>query len=41
MTADGLVAVKLRRPFQGCTVSVEMDPLSLISPLAASVHAPW
>ena len=40
LTADGLVAVKLKRPFRDGTVSVEMDPLSLISRLAASVHAP-
>jgi hypothetical protein len=40
LAADGLVAVKLKRPFRDGTVSVEMDPLSLISRLAASVHPP-
>jgi Putative transposase len=40
LTADGLVAVKLKRPFRDGTVSVEMDPLALISRLAASVHPP-
>ena len=40
LTADGLVAVKLKRPFRDGTVSVEMDPLSLISRLATSVHPP-
>ncbi|MES1256060.1 MAG: transposase [Acidobacteriota bacterium] len=40
LTTDGLVAVKLKRPFRDGTVSVEMDPLSLISRLAASVHPP-
>jgi Putative transposase len=40
LTADGLVAVKLKKPFRDGTVSVEMDPLALISRLAASVHPP-
>jgi hypothetical protein len=40
LTADGLVAVTLKKPFRDGTVSVEMDPLSLISRLAASVHPP-
>jgi Putative transposase. len=37
LTDDGLVAVKLKKLFRNGTVSVEMDPLSLISRLAASV----
>ncbi len=40
MTDDGLVAVQLKKPFRDGTVSVEMDPLSLVSRLAASVHSP-
>jgi Putative transposase len=32
--------LKLKKPFRDGTVSVEMDPLSLISRLAASVHPP-
>ena len=38
MTDEGLVAVQLKKPFRDGTVSVEMDPLSLVSRLAASVH---
>ena len=40
LTDDGLVAVQLKKPFRDGTVSVEMDPLSLVSRLAASVHPP-
>jgi Putative transposase len=40
LTAAGLVAVKLKKPFRDGTVSVEMHPLALISRLAASVHPP-
>src|SRR5450432_266500 len=40
LTADGLVAVTLKKPFRDGTVSVEIDPLSLISRLATSVHPP-
>jgi hypothetical protein len=40
MTENGLVAIKLKRPFRDGTTSVEMDPLSLLSRLAASVHPP-
>ena len=40
MTDEGLVAVQLKKPFRDGTVSVEMDPLSLLSRLAASVHPP-
>ena len=40
MTDEGLVAVQLKKPFRDGTVSVEMDPLSLVSRLAASVHPP-
>jgi hypothetical protein len=37
-TEAGLVAIQLKKPFRDGTVSVEMDPLSLVSRLAASVH---
>jgi hypothetical protein len=40
LTDDGLVAVQLKKPFRDGTISVEMDPLSLVSRLAASVHPP-
>jgi hypothetical protein len=40
LTADGLVAIQLKKPFRDGTVSVEMDPLSLVSRLAAAVHPP-
>ena len=40
LTQDGLVAIQLKRPFRDGTVSVEMDPLSLVSRLAAAVHPP-
>src|SRR5450759_1353107 len=40
LTADGLVAIQLKKPFRDGTVSVEMDPLSLVSRLATSVHPP-
>jgi hypothetical protein len=40
LTGDGLVAIQLKKPFRDGTVSVEMDPLSLVSRLAASVHPP-
>jgi len=40
LTEDGLVAIQLKKPFRDGTVSVEMDPLSLVSRLAASVHPP-
>ena len=40
LTDEGLVAIQLKKPFRDGTVSVEMDPLSLVSRLAASVHPP-
>ena len=40
LTDDGIVAIQLKKPFRDGTVSVEMDPLSLVSRLAASVHPP-
>ena len=39
-TEEGLVAIQLKKPFRDGTVSVEMDPLSLVSRLAAAVHPP-
>jgi hypothetical protein len=39
-TEEGLVAIQLKKPFRDDTVSVEMDPLSLASRLAAAVHPP-
>jgi hypothetical protein len=39
-TDDGLVAIQLKKPFRDGTVSVEMDPLSLVSRLAAAIHPP-
>jgi len=39
-TEDGLVAIQLKKPFRDGTVAVEIDPLSLVSRLAASVHHP-
>jgi hypothetical protein len=40
LTEEGLVAIQLKKPFRDGTVSVEIDPLSLVSRLAASVHPP-
>jgi hypothetical protein len=40
LTDEGLVAIQLNKPFRDGTVSVERDPLSLVSRLAASVHPP-
>jgi hypothetical protein len=37
---DGLVRVVLKRPYSDGTTAIDMDPLSLISRLAASVPAP-
>ncbi|MBL0197677.1 MAG: transposase [Myxococcales bacterium] len=37
---DGLVRITLKKPFSDGTVAVDMDPLSLLSRLAASVPAP-
>jgi hypothetical protein len=37
---DGLVRISLKRPFADGTVAVDMDPLSLLSRLAASVPPP-
>ena len=37
---DGLVRIALKRAYQDGTVAVEMDPLSLLSRLAASVPPP-
>jgi hypothetical protein len=37
---DGLVRITLKRPFADGTVAVDMDPLSLLCRLAASVPAP-
>ena len=36
---DGLVRIALKRPFADGTVAIELDPLSLLSRLAASVPA--
>ena len=38
--SDGLVRITLKKPFSDGTVAVDMDPLSLLSRLAASVPAP-
>jgi hypothetical protein len=38
LTEDGIVAIQPKKPFRDGTVSVEMDPLSLVSRLAAAVH---
>jgi hypothetical protein len=37
---DGLVRITLKKPFSDGTVAVDLDPLSLLSRLAASVPAP-
>ena len=37
---DGLVRIVLKRPFADGTLAVEMDPLSLLARLAASVPPP-
>jgi hypothetical protein len=37
---DGLVRIALKRPFSDGTVAVDLDPLSLLSRLAASVPPP-
>ena len=37
---DGLVRIALKRPFADGTVAVDLDPLSLLSRLAASVPPP-
>lgn len=37
---DGLVRIVLKKPFKDGTVAVDLDPLSLVSRLAASVPAP-
>jgi hypothetical protein len=37
---DGLVRIALKRPFSDGTVAVDLDPLSLLCRLAASVPAP-
>ena len=37
---DGLVPISLKKPFADGTVAVDMDPLSLLSRLAASVPPP-
>ncbi len=37
---DGLVRIVLEHPFADGTVAIDLDPLSLLSRLAASVHAP-
>ena len=37
---DGLVRITLKKPFSDGTVAVDMEPLSLLSRLAASVPAP-
>jgi len=37
---DGLVRIALKRPFSDGTVAIDLDPLSLLSRLAASVPAP-
>jgi hypothetical protein len=40
LLADGLVRIQLRRPFRDGTVAVDLDPLSLLCRLAASVPPP-
>ena len=37
---DGLVRIALKRPFADGTVAVDLDPLSLLARLAASVPPP-
>jgi hypothetical protein len=37
---DGLVRIELKRPFGDGTTAVDLDPLSLLCRLAASVPAP-
>jgi len=37
---DGLVRIALKRPFADGTVAIDLDPLSLLTRLAASVPAP-
>jgi hypothetical protein len=37
---DGLIRITLKKPFSDGTVAVDLDPLSLLSRLAASVPAP-
>ena len=37
---DGLVRIVLKHPFADGTVAIDLDPLSLLSRLAASVPAP-
>jgi len=37
---DGLVRILLKHPFADGTVAIDLDPLSLLSRLAASVPAP-
>ena len=37
---DGLVRIALKRAFSDGTTAIDMDPLSLLSRLAASVPAP-
>lgn len=37
---DGLVQIVLKKPFRDSTVAVDMDPLSLLSRLAAAVPPP-
>jgi len=37
---DGLVRITLKKPFSDGTVAVDMDPLSLLCRLAASVPPP-
>jgi hypothetical protein len=37
---DGLVRIILKRPYADGTVAVDLDPLSLLSRLAASVPPP-
>ncbi|HEY6556337.1 MAG TPA: transposase [Polyangiaceae bacterium] len=37
---DGLVRIALKRPFSDGTVAIDLDPLSLLCRLAATVPAP-
>jgi hypothetical protein len=39
--SDGLVRIALKRPFADGTIAVDMDPLSLLSRLAAMVPPPY
>jgi hypothetical protein len=40
LVADGLVRIELRRPFRDGTIAIDLDPLSLLCRLAATVPPP-